>query len=59
MKKSADMLGNLVVSELDAGAVFSGVASGKMVKGYAEANAFVPAVDANYIFHEHSFLFKQ
>ena len=54
MKKSADILGNLVVREFDAGTVFSGSASGKLVRGFAEANAFVPAVDANYIFHEHS-----
>jgi cobaltochelatase CobS len=46
------ILSNLVSAELDAGTVFSGVSSGKMVKGYAEATPFTPAVDGNYIFHE-------
>ena len=54
MSNSIDILGNLVVREFDAGTVFSGSASGKLVRGFAEANVFVPAVDANYIFHEHS-----
>lgn len=49
-----DTLENLKVEEFDAGAVFSGSPSGKMVKGYAEANAFVPVMDGNYIFHKHS-----
>ena len=48
------ILENLKVEEFDAGAVFSGSASGKMVKGFAEASPFVPAVDEDYIFHEHS-----
>ena len=54
MSNSVDILKNLAVCEFDAGAVFSGAASGKLVKGFAEANAFVPAVDDSYIFHEHS-----
>ena len=54
MEKSVDILENLAVCEFDAGAVFSGSASGKMVKGYAEVNPFVPNVDDKYIFHEHS-----
>ena len=54
MSKSLDILENLAVCEFDAGAVFSGSVSGKLVKGFAGANAFVPGVDDNYIFHEHS-----
>jgi cobaltochelatase CobS len=46
------ILSNIAPAELDAGTVFSGASSGKMVKGYAEATPFTPAVDANYIFHE-------
>lgn len=42
------------VALVDAGAVFSGKASGKMVKGFAAPSPFTPRVDAKYIFHEQS-----
>ena len=77
MKISIDSLKDLEVCNLDAGTTFSGIASGKKVKGYAKNNRnnkgedageggensynnesnhnpFVPSVDPNYIFHEHS-----
>jgi len=47
-------LENLVITDLDAGLVFSGSPSGRMVKGYAERSPFTPAVNPHYIFHEQS-----
>lgn len=47
-------LESLAIEDLDAGAVFSGAPSGKIVKGYKAPSPFTPAVDPNYIFHEHS-----
>jgi cobaltochelatase CobS len=44
----------LTPSDLDAGTVFSGTPSGKIVRGFATAMAFTPVVDTKYIFHEHS-----
>ena len=46
-------LESLQATDFDAGAVFSGNPSGNMVKGYAAATLFTPAVDPNYIFHDH------
>ena len=37
---------------LDAGTVFSGRASGRMVQGFAEPSAFTPAIDPDYVFHD-------
>ena len=48
------ILQSLQVVDFDAGTVFSGTPSGKMVKGYAAPSLFTPAVDPNYIFHEQS-----
>jgi cobaltochelatase CobS len=53
MSETLSVLENLTPADLDAGTVFSGSPSGKTVKGYAAATPFTPAVDANYIFHEH------
>jgi cobaltochelatase CobS len=47
-------LKTLTPADLDAGSVFSGSASGKIVKGFAAPSLFTPAVDKNYLFHEHS-----
>jgi cobaltochelatase CobS len=52
MPTAVSVLETLVPADLDAGAVFSGSPSGKMVKGYATPNMFTPHVDKNYIFHE-------
>jgi cobaltochelatase CobS len=54
MSDTIAVLQNLQPADLDAGAVFSGSPSGKMVKGYAAASPFTPAEDTKYIFHEHS-----
>jgi cobaltochelatase CobS len=54
MSDTLSILSGLAPSDLDAGQVFSGSPSGKLVRGYAAPNPFTPAVDANYIFHEHS-----
>ena len=47
-------LESLSLADFDAGEVFSGRSSGTKVKGYAAPSPFTPAVDPNYIFHEHS-----
>ena len=49
-----DGLSNLKTTDLDAGQVFSGKPSGTLVKGYAAASAYTPAIDHDYIFHESS-----
>lgn len=54
MESTITILQSLQVTEFDAGTVFSGTPSGKMVKGYAAPSLFTPAVDSNYIFHEQS-----
>jgi cobaltochelatase CobS len=51
---SITILESLQPADFDAGSVFSGQASGNMVKGYAAPSPFTPAVDPNYIFHEQS-----
>lgn len=54
MESTITILQSLQVTDFDAGTVFSGTPSGKMVKGYAAPSLFTPAVDPNYIFHEQS-----
>ncbi|SBW10500.1 CobS protein, putative (fragment) [uncultured delta proteobacterium] len=54
MPNTLSILQSLTQVDFDAGAVFSGSPSKKMVKGYATPSAFTPIVDPNYIFHEHS-----
>jgi cobaltochelatase CobS len=54
MSNTLKILETLTPADLDAGTVFSGFPSGRMVRGFATASPFTPAVDANYIFHEHS-----
>ena len=47
-------LASLQSTDLDAGLVFSGKPSGTMVRGYAIASAYTPAIDPGYVFHESS-----
>ena len=54
MVDAASILHNPQTAELDAGQVFSGRPSGKIVRGYQAPSAFTPTVDSNYIFHETS-----
>jgi cobaltochelatase CobS len=54
MKDAISILENLQPADLDAGLVFSGTPSGRMVRGYAQGSPFVPAVNPRYIFHEYS-----
>lgn len=54
MSNTIHILENLTITDFDAGAVFSGTPSGRMVKGYAAPSLSTPAVDPNYIFHEQS-----
>ena len=54
MSDIVSMLQSLQATEFDAGGVFSGSPSGRMVRGFTTSSAFTPALDPNYIFHEHS-----
>lgn len=45
-------LEQLEVTEFDAGLVFSGAASGNMVRGYSSPCSCTPVADSTYIFHE-------
>ena len=54
MENTIAILQSLQPAAFDAGTLFSGTPSGKMVKGYAVPSPFTPAVDGNYIFHEQS-----
>ncbi len=38
--------------DLDAGALFSGTPSGRMIKGYRQPSTYTPKTDPDYIFHE-------
>ena len=49
-----DELERLQPAELDAGTVFSGKPSGRIVRGYARPCTYTPAMDPGYIFHETS-----
>lgn len=44
-------LTGLVPVDLDAGTVFSGRASGVMVRGFAAPSMYTPAIDHSYVFH--------
>ena len=45
-------LASLVPMQLDAGQVFTGMPTGKTVKGYKDACLYTPSIDPGYIFHE-------
>ena len=47
-------LSTLQPASLDAGLVFSGKASGRLIQGYAQPSAYTPAVNPDYLFHESS-----
>lgn len=47
-------LSTLQSASLDAGLVFSGKASGRLIQGYAKPSAYTPAVNPDYLFHESS-----
>ncbi len=47
-------LKSLQSASLDAGLVFSGKASGRLIQGYAHPSASTPAIDSDYQFHESS-----
>ena len=52
VKRAPEVLESLELQEFDAGEVFSGKTSGRMVQGFAGQTHYTPAVDKNYIFHE-------
>ena len=54
MENTISILQSLQVKDFDAGTIFSGSPSGRMVKGYAERSPFTPVVNPHYIFHEQS-----
>lgn len=45
-------LTNLTVTDLDAGQVFSGKPSGRMIKGFDSPCRFTPELNPDYLFHE-------
>lgn len=45
-------LDHLQLTDLDAGEVFSGQPSGRMIKGYASPCAFTPPIEPDYLFHD-------
>lgn len=45
-------LNSLTVTDMDAGELFSGSASGRLIKGYAAPCNYTPRIDQNYLFHE-------
>ncbi|CAA7627275.1 hypothetical protein [Magnetospirillum sp. SS-4] len=45
-------LGRLQVIDLDAGDIFSGQASGRLIRGYAAPCIHTPAIDPDYLFHD-------
>ncbi|WDP91071.1 MAG: AAA family ATPase [Desulfobacter sp.] len=47
-------LEKLKPKDLDAGLIFSGTASGKMIKGYASPCSFTPTINPEYLYHESS-----
>jgi len=54
MSRTIKELEQLQTQDLDAGLVFSGAASGKVIKGYSAPNSFTPEIDKDYLFHESS-----
>ena len=45
-------LDSLTVTDMDAGELFSGSASGRLIKGYAAPCSYTPRIDRDYLFHE-------
>lgn len=45
-------LARLRVADLDAGDVFSGQASGRLIKGFQSSCHHTPAIDPTYLFHD-------
>lgn len=54
MQNTHTDLENLIPTALDAGLIFSGKASGKLIQGYDQASAYTPVINPDYIFHESS-----
>ncbi len=54
MQNITNNLETLQTTTLDAGQIFSGKKSGKLIQGYAEASDYTPTINPSYIFHESS-----
>ncbi|WP_319760625.1 AAA family ATPase [Maridesulfovibrio sp.] len=54
MTNTIEEIERLRPAELDAGLIFSGKTSGRMVQGFGEASSFTPSLDVEYLFHESS-----
>ncbi len=52
MQTQISELAQLQTVDMDAGQVFSGNPSGKLVKGYAQPSSYTPTIDTQYVFHE-------
>ena len=52
MTDMPSQLGQLQVTDLDAGTLFSGQASGRLIKGFATPCVHTPAIDPDYLFHD-------
>lgn len=52
MTEPVSDLGRLQVVDLDAGHIFSGHASGRIIKGFAAPCVHTPAIDPAYLFHD-------
>ncbi|ABB39716.1 ATPase associated with various cellular activities AAA_5 [Oleidesulfovibrio alaskensis G20] len=45
-------LDTLTTTDMDAGTLFSGKASGRMIRGYSAPCSFTPRIDPDYLFHD-------
>jgi cobaltochelatase CobS len=54
MSDTIKELESMKIIDLDAGKVFSGKESKRIIKGYEKPSSFTPEIDVNYIFHEAS-----
>ena len=54
MSNTIEEIEKLVPAELDAGLIFSGKVSGRIIQGFESASSFTPKLDLEYLFHESS-----
>jgi len=52
MTDVSSQFGQLQVIDFDAGTLFSGQASGRMIKGFASPCSHTPAINPDYLFHD-------
>lgn len=54
MHQTHSELANFIPADFDAGEVFSGRPSGRLIKGYDAPSPYSPQADPDYLFHESS-----